>query len=356
MLRLLQCILVVTLVLVLSMLGLASANQTIIWYLPHPDDETIGMADSIHQSVRAGNANYFIYFSHGSNSLVRHSLRGPGGEKYSLDVEEFGQARVRETLAALEILGVDLSQVIFFDFPDGSIPQEPVEKTMELFAQLYPGSIHRTVSSLDPHEDHQTLARALAAVADREEFVMYPEYFHVYIYRRAQLPDSLEKRPVQYGQVKEAALAQLSLWDPENGRYAIAAQSTPDLIEGARRSSFEYVDAPMNQRRPHTTAMLTPGVTLSTRDIGVFLRINDRLSLDGLFEYKTQGLATEISYRLRDQIPLVQLVVGVGYHFEHSKPYITSKVEIVGNYFLRIRHLFPNETNIAIGVTTRLGR
>ena len=30
-------------------------------YLPHPDDETIGMADAIHQSVLACNTNYFIF-------------------------------------------------------------------------------------------------------------------------------------------------------------------------------------------------------------------------------------------------------------------------------------------------------
>mgnify|MGYP000905326037 FL=1 len=314
------------------------------------------MADSIHQSTRAGNTNYFIYFSHGSNSLARHNLRGPDGSTYDLNVQDFGQARIRETLAALEVLGVDPSMVLFLDFPDGGIPQEPVEQTMRLFAGLYPGSIHRTVSLCDTHEDHQTLARALAAVATEAEPAMYPEYFHVYIYRLAKEPDGVERRPVQYRQVKEDALAELSLWDPDNGRYAIAAQSTPDLIEAARMSIYEYVDTPSNGVPRRTGAKLVPGVTLSNRDLGVSLRINEKVSLSALFEYKTQAIATEVNYRLSDDIPFVQLAVGVGHHFGYGKPYITTKAEIGRNYYLGVRHVFQTDTSTALGFTTQLGR
>ena len=353
---LLRCSLALILFITLSPAVLAAANQTVIWYLPHPDDETIGMADSIYQSVNAGNTNFFIYFSHGESSLARHYLRGPDGSTVDLGSEEFGTARMRETLAALAVLGVHPGQVLFLDYPDGNIPREPVEQTMRLFAQLYPGSIHRTVSLLDPHEDHQTVARALAALAREEGLDINPEYFHVYIYRLRDLPPGVEKRPIQHKEAKERALAELSLWDPDQGRYGIAAQSTPDLVAAARRSLYEYVDASTTTRSSWRGATLAPGVSLSNQDLGAFLRIGERFSLDIFLEYVHQGIAAEVSYRLRDEIPLVQLVVGAGYHFGYGKPYITSKAELAQHYFVRVRHVFQTDTSIAIGLSTKIGR
>jgi len=339
----------------LSYAALAAANQTVIWYLPHPDDETIGMADSIRQSVNAGNTNFFIYFSHGGSSLARHYLRGPDGSTVDLSSEEFGRARMRETLAALDVLGVDPGQVLFLDYPDGNIPRGAVEQTMTLFAQLYPGSIHRTVSFLDPHEDHQTLARALADLAREDGLDIHPEYFHVYIYRLRALPKGVEKRPIQHKEAKEKALAELSLWDPDQGRYGIAAQSTPDLVAAARRSLYEYVDASTSRRSSPSGVKLAPGLSVSNRDLGAFLRIEERLSLDIFFEYVTQGIAAGINGRLRDEIPLVQLEVGAGYHFGYGKPYITSKAELAQHYFVRVRHVFQTDTSIAIGLSTEIG-
>jgi LmbE family N-acetylglucosaminyl deacetylase len=331
----------------------ALARETVIWYLPHPDDETIGMADSIVQSVQAGNTNYFIYFSHGAGSLARHDLQGPDGRRIALTREEFGAARMRETLAALQALGVDPSQVLFLDYPDGSIPPEAVQRIMRLFAELYPGSIHRTVSVLDPHEDHQTLARALRELASEDKIDIHPEFFHVYIHRRRDLPAGVEKRPIQHREVKERALAELSLWDPEQGRYGIAARSTPDLVEAAARSPYEYVDAMSKEGIASRSRECIPGVSMSNRDLGIFLRLEEKFSLDAFFEYATQALGVEINWRLRDEIPLVQLVLGVGYHFGYNKPYLSSKVEIAQNYFLRVRHVFPADTSVAIGLSTR---
>lgn len=340
---------------VLVLTRLASASDTVIWYLPHPDDETIAMADSIHQSVRAGNKNYFIYFSRGGGSLVRHNLRGPSGEIHRLSEEDFCQARIRETEAALQALGVDLSTVLFLDFVDGSIPREPVEQTMRFFAQLYPGSIHRTVSALDPHEDHQTLARALASVAADPELDLHPEYYLVYSSRLMSIPEDVEKRKVEYGDVKEHALAAFFLWNPEEGRYAIASQSTPDLLEVARISPYEYVESETD-KRVHTRAKTKLGLTLSTRDLGMSLGIGERLSLGGLFEYKNDSLVLEANYRLRDDVPFVQLVVGIGHHFGHRKPYLTAKTEVARNYFFSVRHVFQTDTSMAVGIATTLGQ
>jgi hypothetical protein len=104
-----------------------------------------------------------------------------------------------------------------------------VERTIEFFATLYPGAVHNTVSIYDDHEDHQTLARALASAANRFEPELNTRYYSVYIYRNPTLLDSdvVEKHPVANPSAKSDALAQFTHWDPAAGRYAIAGFSRP---------------------------------------------------------------------------------------------------------------------------------
>lgn len=330
----------------------AAGQRVMIWYLPHPDDETIGMADAIRQSVLAGNINYFIYFSKGENSLARHNLKGPDGTSHTLSSEEFAQARVRETLAALAALGVGPESIIFFDYPDGAIPQEAVERTVEYFAALYPEAVHSTVSPWDDHEDHQTLARALARVAERYEPKLSGTYYHVYIYRNLALMESpaVEKRPVQNPEAKRSALAEFSRWDPPAGRYAAAASSTPDLIAAAADSEYEYAVA-----SPATGRLLpkpTPFLKVSNLGLELGLPLGNRLSVGGAFDFAKGSWGSEIALRLQDDIPLIQLVASVGYHYGAHKPYIGLTAEVGRYYFATVRHIWKADTQLGIGLKT----
>lgn len=330
------------------------AQNTVIWYLPHPDDETIGMADSIYQSVQAGNRNYFIYFTKGASSLVRHRIKGPDGQMYALSQEEFGKARVRETMAALEVLGVEAHQVIFFDYPDGAVPLSAAVETMKYFATLYPGSIHRTVSQHDHHEDHQTLAKALAMVSTIDGLEVNPEYFHVYIYRNPKLEKQAHKREVAFPEIKAEALAQFSHFDPEQGRFAIAYQSTPDLIQGSLASNYEYLEPPEKQAY-HGKPSINIGVTLSNLELGVFVPLSKNVRVLALYDYHTANGLAELNTKLGDDIPLLQVNLGVGYHFSYQKPYLTTKVNM-GSYFIKLRHIPKGETRIGLGISTLLLR
>ncbi len=327
--------------------------QTIIWYLPHPDDETIGMADAIYQSVQAGNRNYFIYFTKGENSLARHSVKDANGKRYELSKEEFGRARVREALASLEVLGVESHQVIFFDYPDGAVPSSAAKETMRFFSSLYPGSIHRTVSQHDPHEDHQTLAKALAQVSADDETI-YAEFFHVYIYRNEKLMDEMERRRVLNPETKGKSLAEFSRFDPEAGRFAIAMISTPDLIEAALASAYEFVD-PMGGKVPAARYSIGLGLTMSNLDLGLYVPISEQVSVIGLFDYKTGGGMGEINIKLGDDIPLLQVNIGVGYHLSYQSPYLTTGLSL-GSYFVKLRHVPRKDTRLGVGISTQIIR
>lgn len=344
--------LLILVLLTLCTSAIIQAKQRVIWYLPHPDDETIAMADSIYQSVTQGNHNYFIYFTKGENSWARHRLKGPDGTSYQLTKEEFGVARVRETMAALEVLGVRADQILFMDFPDGGIPQDSVEKVIRTFAQLYPGSIHRTVSEMDLHEDHQTLARALAQVSAEEGMDIFPEYYHVYVYRGSVDQEKLTKRLVEHPSIKAQALAEFYRWDPENGRYAIAAASTPDLLTGAMDSIYEFLDTPHETVKQKLS--FNPGVIFSTSELGVTLEVGNKLTAQALLDYKDSASLGEITWRLSDDIPLAQLIVGVGYHFQENRPYTSTIMEVGNNYYLKIRHTWRGTTNLSIGITANL--
>lgn len=347
-------LLLVCLLLLITGYPLLAQSQTVIWYLPHPDDETIGMADSIYQSVLAGHRNYFVYFTKGENTLARHGIKGPDGQRYQLTREELGQARVREALAALRVLGVEADQVLFFDFPDGALPLAAAQETMRYFATLYPGSIHRTVSGSDVHEDHQTLARALALVSAEEGLVLYPEYFHVYIYRKQKQADDLEKRTVLYPEIKALALAEFSYFNPVEGRYAIAAISTPDLLAGALASPYEYLD-PSEPSHPTSKQTMSLGFTLSNLDLGLFTPLSEQVHLQLLYEYKTSMGLAEVNVKLADNIPFIELMLGAGYHLAYAKPYLSASASL-GQYFLKLRHVPNKETRFGLGLTTLLHR
>jgi LmbE family N-acetylglucosaminyl deacetylase len=330
----------------------AYAQSTVIWYLPHPDDETIGMADSIHQSILASNRNYFIYFTKGENSFTRYQIKGPDGQRYLLTKEEFGEARVRETLAALKVLGVEAYQVLFLDFPDGALPFSEAVEIIRCFATLYPQSVHRTVSQYDPHEDHQTLALALASVSAEQDIIIYPEYFQVYNYRNRKSDDNTQMRRVLYPEIKAEALAEFSYFSPEEGRFALGARSTPDLIEGALASDYEYLD-PIDRQDLVTKHSLGLGVTVSNLDIGFYVPVSKQTSIVGLYDFKTAAGLAEVNLKLADDVPFLQLSLGFGYHFGYEKPYISTCASL-DSYFIKLRHVPHEETLLGIGICALL--
>lgn len=329
------------------------AEDVIIWYLPHPDDETLGMADSIYQSVLAGNSNFFIYFTKGTSSLARFNLRGPDGSVYRLSKSEFGRARAAETLAALAVLGVAPDQVVFLDYPDGRIPQADVEAIMRLFAVRYPGSIHRTVHIKDTHPDHQTLARALATVAQEEGIDIRPEYYHVYLHRSGLPLEQVGRKPVLHPQIRALALAEFGRWDPENNRYGIGMRSTRDLFEAVSISFYEYVDTeipvPTLQRIP-----VSAQIVLSNLNFGGALGLGDRIVVESSLDLSTSALELGLGCRFKSNLPMTEIAVGGGYHFDHQKPIASVRAEVMDYFTITIKHLFQTGTRLGLGIAVQL--
>ncbi len=216
--------------------GGSSAQKVVIWYLPHPDDETIGMAGAILASHAAGHRNIFVFLTRGGGSLV--------GYIDGLRLAQTKASRMQEAITALQHLGAKRSDIIFYDFIDGNVSLEATLAIMRAYREQYPNAAHRTVSFHDPHPDHKAVALALAKL-QTESQNLDAAYYHVYIYNKPLeqrgnnqvapelVPDLARKR---------LAIAAYTSPDERDGRHAIGGRSVAPLLASAADDLYEYRD------------------------------------------------------------------------------------------------------------------
>lgn len=231
-----------------------------IWHIPHPDDETIGMAGGIMADAAAGRRNIIIMYTNGESSDVRFVLNGfvrsrlhgrrlnPAADGYEpLDRTALGHARVREAVAALAWLGVEPDDIWLVGLPDGGVTVDAALDVIHALDERYPHAAHRTTSLSDPHPDHRSLARALYIFRDKRRSAGTPpdvRFYSVYTYGRQpeHRTRGLEKVRVANPDAKARALAEYGVWAPSEGRFAIGMLSVPRLLARAATDPFEYVE------------------------------------------------------------------------------------------------------------------
>jgi LmbE family N-acetylglucosaminyl deacetylase len=196
-----------------------------VWYVPHPDDESIFMAGSLHANRRR--PNVVVLLSRGGASAARSKISQQLTEP--LDRASFMDAREREFREALTKLQIPGLETIVLDLPDGAITEAAVRSVLRRMEMSHRGWTHRTMSFLDPHPDHRAAGRAVRAaraageIADCVFHTPYP-----------LVDDGLGWTvPLTRSDVhaKIGALAEYALWDPEHGRFAVGSISVPDLLK-----------------------------------------------------------------------------------------------------------------------------
>jgi LmbE family N-acetylglucosaminyl deacetylase len=143
----------------------------------HPDDEVLGCGGVIALLRQARQPVYVLIVSDGAASH-------PGSQRYPPAV--LGPLRKAESTRGLACLGVDASQIVFLDLPDGAVP--PAAD-----APAGPRAVARVCAALcswpddiqtvfvpwrrDPHGDHRaTWSLAMAALAAASISVRCLEY------------------------------------------------------------------------------------------------------------------------------------------------------------------------------------
>jgi LmbE family N-acetylglucosaminyl deacetylase len=145
-----------------------------IYYIPHPDDETLSMGIAIADSVYKGHEVYLILLSQGFDSNVRNIINGkefckwhkkyhsPKKEGYKqLSYYEFGMLRQKEFLNAALDLGVSQKKIRICNFLNGKFNELDIEKIVLEYEKKYPNAFHNTTSFYDYNKTHKKLAKTL---------------------------------------------------------------------------------------------------------------------------------------------------------------------------------------------------
>lgn len=211
-----------------------SEYETAVYYIPHPDDETLSMGPSILHNLAADKEVVVVMLSRGRASKVINSVNKKLAAKgvKELTLEEFGEARVAEFRQAVDAMGVQSENVYVYDVEDGDFTPEDVRPIMEEFAGKYPNALHNAMSYKDPHNDHASTGKALRTLKDDGgvDYVLYhipiQKHWKMLSWGSYAVPADLEANYLD-------ALGDYGVWDPDNGAYHIGQTSVPKYFERA---------------------------------------------------------------------------------------------------------------------------
>lgn len=203
----------------------APSVQTVIFYSPHADDETLSMGEPIARYGRAHWRVEVVVVTDGADSGARvginRVLRREGLPM--LSIPAFVAARYREFEAALAQLGVSATHVHIAGWHGDHLTIAEAEATIRGYAARFPGALHVTMSVIDRNPDHRALGFALAALAPRlaARWVIFPRYWRATEWAGRC---SVFNSPATVAAV-EAAGAIYGHWGSAHGWYAVGTWS-----------------------------------------------------------------------------------------------------------------------------------
>ena len=226
-------------------------KRTILYFAPHQDDELLTMGLDICDSVAAGHEVHVVLCSDGSASGVRKRLNngkkcGLHEEKHTFDVsvEDFVAARDREFTESCLALGVPKGNIHIAAKrgKDGALTVKLVESIMKEYLQKY--GENALVGTISPkngdaqHKDHKTVGRAAEGLFKKGQIRQLRLFVEPYHY--ADIAEHPRAIPVVPSGTRvtdrlwnrmEQAIAAYSLWNPDDGRYAVGAHSVKREFE-----------------------------------------------------------------------------------------------------------------------------
>ena len=239
-----------------------SSQPTVVYLVPHADDELLSMGVDIVNHIRLRYDVHLVLMSPGGHSRARFLINGfkdpddqpflykepvycplhkryhdPEQEHYQdlyLTVKDLGDARVREFKEAAKRLGIPEDHVHIHELENDRF-EEQEQEIHEIIQELlkrYPDAHFRTMSIRDHHPDHRMLGKVLQEYEKNQKipgdktlyfisiyksrFTNYQPSHEVYTMKLAD-PRDAEK-------IKHAAQA-YGKWDPKNGWYQIGYHS-----------------------------------------------------------------------------------------------------------------------------------
>lgn len=228
---------VVLILLLIVLIGCQKYDEsdytTSIYYIPHPDDETLSMGGSILEHLALNKEVVVVLLSKGRASKVIKSVNKKliKADLPGITIEDFGEARVREFTKAMEAIGINEENYYVYDVEDGQFTPEEVAPIIMEFEEKYPGALHNTMSYRDSHKDHASTGKALRKLLKqgKVEYALY----HIPVQKQKMQYKGSYKVPDGLTENYQNAVGMYGIWDPEDGFYHIGRSSVPTYFERA---------------------------------------------------------------------------------------------------------------------------
>ena len=151
-----------------------------------------------------------------------------------ISLKEFGDARVNEFKASLNIMGIETKNIFVYDLPDSNFTADMVVPILLKMEKKYPGAEHHVMTYNDPHPDHKATGEALKLLIEEQK--IKNGYFHIPIQEFENLSftgsDKLNKPQEE---IYKKALGVYGMWLPEKNKFAIGQISVPDYFTRAEK-------------------------------------------------------------------------------------------------------------------------
>jgi len=254
--------------------------KTAVYFVPHADDETLSMAPDIINHLRLGYDVHLVLISHGEHSsaqFVINNFKGelpgqvdPKGQKYlcpwhkrhhdpvkehyldqddgMVDLDEIGDSRVREFLAAGEALGVPASNLHVYDVTNGFFTEEKIRPIYDEFIERYPEALFRTMSQWDWHPDHAFLGKLLTLYEKEGKVKPIQTAYFLSAYKTRFTKYKLPVKEytgyfLHESDRKKAkdAIGVYKRWDPQKGWYGLGYHSVRSQFDDVEKNMvFKY--------------------------------------------------------------------------------------------------------------------
>lgn len=194
-----------------------NANEQVVFYIPHQDDEALTFGVGILNHVRLGFDVHVVLLTDGGASGVRNRL--------GMTRPDFVAARNNEFLASLKLMGIKRENIKFLGHPDGKLTAKQMETVVRQYEKAYPGARHKTYSYTDGHPDHKNAGLGLqnankAGVTDDARY---------YVRRGASAPTGSrlvrETYQPHFGPILQAVSNAYKVENPRLGLYGVGYKS-----------------------------------------------------------------------------------------------------------------------------------
>ena len=228
-------------------------RNTVLYFVPHQDDELLSMGLDICMAVAKGNDVHVILCTDGAKSKIRKVLSTNkecsvhrGKHSYDLDEEKFSRARDAEFAESCVALGVLPANIHILPLraTDGMLDTGFAETVIMRYLAMF--GARATVGAIycgndeTQHKDHKALGTAVQNLWQRKIIKKVRFFAEPYGQIDKNLGFIAKSAPKKFRAKLLKAIQAYCLWQPEKGRYAVGAHSVMTQFADFRKNMTMY--------------------------------------------------------------------------------------------------------------------